>query len=98
MKVPLRIGDVWVLIGPGTHVTITELQPRPTSNKPHAQAVTLDDGRTIAEATLRGSYKRLPEYRAFCIDLGHRLREAFADYFEPRKTGQVIQFPGARKP
>jgi hypothetical protein len=55
--VPLRVGDVWVLIGPGTRERITALEPRPTAQKPQAQLVTLDGSHVITEATLRSSYK-----------------------------------------
>ncbi len=91
-RVPLRIGDVWVLIGPTTYVSIVDLQPRPTFQKPHAHAVTLDDGRTIVEATLRGAYMRLQEYEdVFLPRLREKLRAAFNEDHDRR--AEVIQFP-----
>lgn len=95
-KVPLRIGDVWVLIGPKTEVTIVGLQPRPTPQKPDSQAVTLDDHRTIAEATLRCAYQRKPEHEASMIELGRKLRQMFPERAEALGFGQVIPFQRGR--
>lgn len=63
-RVPLRVGDVWVYIGPATEFRIAALEPRPTAQKPWSQAVTLSDGRVITEATLRYAFQRKPEYLA----------------------------------
>lgn len=93
-RVPLRVGDVWVLLGPQTCVEITALQPRSTFQKPHAQAVTLHDGRTIAESTLRGSYMRRHEYETvFLPQLRAKLRAAFP---ERCKSAEVIRLSRAR--
>jgi hypothetical protein len=79
-KAPLAVGDAWVLLGPGTEVTITALRPKPTNQKPGAQAVTLNDGRTIAEATLRSSYMRRREYTdVFLPNLRRKLRAMFPE-------------------
>jgi hypothetical protein len=96
-KVPLRIGDVWIYIGPATAVTIVRLAPRPTFQKPDSQAVTLDDGRTIAEATLRCAYQRLPEYELSLIELGRKLRRIFPERAEELGFGKVIAFPVRHK-
>lgn len=74
--VPLRVGDVWVQVGPETEVVITGLRPRPTVQKPRAQRVTLDDGRTIAEATLRYAYMRRPEYDEWVREIDAKWRDA----------------------
>lgn len=73
--VPLRVGDVWVQLGPATEVTIARLTPRPTVQRPRAHRVTLDDGRTIAESTLRGAYMRRQEYDAWCEELAAKWRD-----------------------
>lgn len=92
-KVPLRIGDFWILIGPRREVRIIALSPRPTQQKPDSQAVTLDDGRTIAEATLRTSYMRRWEYEnIFLPALSRKLRALFP---ERCQSAVVIQFPKA---
>lgn len=92
-KVPLRIGDVWILIGPKREVRIIALRPRPTEQKPDSQAVTLDDGRTLAESSLRGSYMRKEEYEnVFLPQLRRKLRELFP---ERCKSAEVIPFPKA---
>lgn len=92
--VPLRVGDVWVLIGPATAERITALAPRPTAQKPKAQEVTLDGCHVITEATLRGSYKRLPEYRAFRRELSVKWQHSVAEVFgEKPPTAKVLKFP-----
>lgn len=92
-KVPLRVGDVWILIGPKREVRIISLRPRPTEQKPDSQAVTLDDGRTIAEATLRTAYMRRWEYEnIFLPALSRKLRALFP---ERCQSAVVIPFPKA---
>jgi hypothetical protein len=77
-KVPLCIWDTWIVFGPEREVVIMALAPRPTARKSDAQAAALTDGRTLAEATLRGSYMREREYReVFQRALGRKLRAAF---------------------
>lgn len=105
-RVPLRVGDVWVLIGPKTEVTIKALAPRPTPQKPHAQAVTLEDGRTLAEATLRGNYMERARYARWLVGHAERCRLAFAEIWHlpaypatilvRLPTAQVIPFPADR--
>lgn len=87
-KVPLRVGDVWVYIGPATEVTITGLEPRPTFQKPHSKAVTLGDGRTIAESTLRYAYQRKEEYLAYLPVVRSKCESAKRD----GETAKVLQF------
>lgn len=97
-KVPLRIGDIWVYLGPATEHRIIALEPRPTTQKPDSQAVTLDDGRTLAEATLRGSYQRKQEYIAYMPVLARKWQRATDEFFgrRPRKA-RVIKFPKAAR-
>lgn len=90
-KVPLRVGDEWVYLGPATVVRIIRLSPRPTKQKPDSQAVTLDDGRTIAEATLRHAFQRKQEYLAYSPILARKLERALAELFgEPVPTATII--------
>lgn len=92
-RVPLRVGDRWIHIGPATVVRIVALAPRPTSQKPWSQAVTLNDGRTIAEATLRHAYMREQEYKKFCGELSVKWERATAEFFgTPPSTAKVIPF------
>ena len=94
-RAPLRVGDVWVYVGPGTELTITGLAPRPTAQKPWSQAVTLSSGKTIAEATLRTAYMRQQEYLGvFMPQLREKLRAGFNEMYDRR--AEVIPFP-ARK-
>lgn len=79
--VPLRVGDVWVYIGPATEVRIVALAPRPTLQRPKAHAVTLSDGTTIAESTLRFAYMRRQEYRAEAPIIEAKARAACNEYF-----------------
>lgn len=95
-RVPLRVGDVWIYVGPATEVRIAALSPRPTSQKPRSQAVTLDDGRTIAEATLRFAYMRKQEYLAWVPSVANKWQRAKAEFFgETLPTATVLPF---RKP
>jgi len=89
---PLRVGDVWVLIGPATEVTITELWPRPTAQKPHAMGVRLSNGNIIAEATLRYSYKRKQEYLAWSEETTQRFQREWERHFGTPRTAKVIPF------
>ena len=86
---PLRVGDVWVYIGPATEFIIVGLAPRPTFQKPHAQAVTLNDGRTIAEATLRAAYQRKEEYLAYLPVLRSKWEAAKRELFG--QSAEIIQ-------
>lgn len=92
--VPLRVGDAWVLIGPGTEEQITALEPRPTTQKPRAQLVTLDGCHIITEATLRYAYMRKLEYRRrFLPALALKWERGKAEFFgEPVPTAKVLQF------
>lgn len=92
-RVPLQVGDTWVYLGPATELVITGLAPRPTFQKPHSQAVTLSDGRTITEATLRYAYQRKQEYLARMVWLRGQWELAKAEFFGQAKLAQVIQFP-----
>lgn len=95
--VPLRVGDVWVLLGPGTEERITALKPRPTAQKPHAQEVTLDGCHVLAEATLRFAYMRKQELQSrFLPELGLKLERAKAEFFgEPAPTAKILRFKAA---
>lgn len=101
--VPLRVGDVWIYLGPATEVRIAALAPRPTSQKPRSQAVTLDDGRTIAEATLRFAYMRKQEYLRWIPSVQNKWDRAKAEFFGvAMPTAKVLKFrpskggPGGR--
>lgn len=89
-RVPLRVGDVWVRIGPATEFTITAMAPRPTFQKPYSQAVTLSDGRTITEATLRAGNQRKQEYMAYMPVLRAKWEAAKREFFG--QSAEVIQF------
>lgn len=96
-RVPLRVGDVWIYVGPRTQVRIVALAPRPTSQKPWSQAVTLDDGRTIAEATLRSAYMRRQEYLAWLPSVANKWERAKAEFFgEAPPTAKVLKFTKGR--
>lgn len=98
VRVPLRVGDVWVLIGPRTEVVIRDLTPRPTAQKPDAHAVTLDDGRTLAESTLRYAYQRKAEHDESMRELALLLRAEFPEWFPDHRPARVIHFPaGGRR-
>lgn len=93
-RVPLRIGDIWIYIGPATQHRIVALAPRPTFQKPWSQAVTLDDGRTITEATLRGAYKRKQEYQVFAREMDEKFARARAEFFDEKvPTAKIYSFP-----
>lgn len=92
--VPLRVGDVWVLIGPATEERITALSPRPTAQKPKAQEVTLDGCHVITEATLRFAYMRKQEYLRWTGQVAVKFEAAKAEFFgEPIPTAKVLRFP-----
>lgn len=96
--VPLKVGDTWIYLGPATEVRIVELAPRPTASKPQAQAVTLDDGRTIAESTLRFAYMRKQEYLDSMPALALKLERTKAEFFgQPAPTAKVLQFRGHQR-
>jgi len=92
--IPLRVGDLWVLIGPGSEERITALELRPTAQKPMAQLVTLDVYHVITEATLRSAYMRKLEYRLrFLPELALKWERGKAEFFgEPAPTAKVLQF------
>lgn len=90
---PLRVGDVWIYIGPATAVRIVALAPRPTAQKPWSKAVTLDDGRTIAEATLRYAYMRKQEYLRWTRSVAAQWECAKAEFFgQELPTAKVLEF------
>ena len=91
-RVPLRLGDVWIYLGPATEHRITALASRPTFQKPWSQAVTLDGNHTICEATLRSSYQRKQEYIAYLPILRAKWERAKSEFFgEPMPEGKVLQ-------
>lgn len=97
-RVPLVVGETWVYLGPGTEYTITALRPRPTFQKPWSQAVTLSDGRTITEASLRYAYQRKQEYVERMVWLRGQWELAKAEFFGlAPSTAQVIPFPERRR-
>lgn len=92
-RTPLRVGDVWIYLGPATEVRIIALAPRPTSQKPWSQAVTLNDGRTITEATLRSAHMRKQEYLAWLPSVANKWERAKAEFFgEALPTAKVLKF------